>query len=165
MLSNAFSSTFPSTMNRTASFRLPHAVALSFLIATGFLAVGCDSGGSNGGGGDLSGTVTATVDGREASGALGVNFTYATDDGTCSEVAVAEDFEAPGDREFDPELISVRCDGDANQWDEVEVLFNPDGSADGLTLTVTSGGSEIASSSSPNENGELVATAGSVDDS
>lgn len=128
------------------------------------MAVGCDSGGSNGGGGNLSGAVTATVDGGEAAGALAVNFTYTTGDGTCSEVAFTEDFDVPGDREFDPEVISVRCDADANEWDEVEVTFNPNDSAGGLTLTLTSGGGEIASASSPTDNGNLVATAGSVND-
>lgn len=153
-------------MTRTASIRLLPIIALSLLVATGLLAVGCDSGGSNsnGGGGELSGPVTATVDGGEAAGALSVNFTYATEDGTCSEVAYNEDFAAPGDQTFDPETISFRCEVDANQWDEVEIVFNPNDSAEGLTLTLTSGGGEIASTSSPNDNGNLAATAGSVDE-
>ena len=155
----------PFAINSSPSTCLLRIVSLSLLVATGLLAVGCDSGGSNGGGGNLSGAVTATVDGGEASGALAVNFTYATDDGTCSEVAFTEDFEVPGDREFDPEVISVRCEADANEWDEVEVTFNPNDSADGLTLTLTSGGSGIASTSSPTDNGNLVATAGSADGS
>ena len=151
-------------MTRSESLRLLHVVSLSLLVTTGLLAVGCDSGGSNGGGGNLSGAVTATVDGGEAAGALAVNFTYTTGDGACSEVAFTEDFDVPGDREFDPEIISVRCDADANEWDEVEVTFNPNDSAGGLTLTLTSGGGEIASASSPTDNGNLVATAGSVND-
>ena len=105
------------------------------------------------------------MDEGEASGALAVKFTYATDDGMCSEVAFTEDFEVLGDREFDPEVISVRCEADANEWDEVEVTFNPNSSADGLTLTLNSGGGDIATTSSPTDNGNLVATAGSADGS
>ena len=151
-------------MNRSPSIRLLRIVSLSLLVATGLLAVGCDSGGSNDSGGDLSGPVTATVDGGEAAGALTVNFTYSTDDGTCSEVAYNENFDAPGEQTFDPETISFRCEVDASEWDEVEVAFNPDDSADGLTLTLTSGGGDIVSTSSPNDSGNLVATAGSTDE-
>lgn len=153
-------------MNSRTSIRIIHALSLSLLVVVGLSVVGCDSGGSNGGGGEESGTVTAEVTGGETTGSISVNFTYATDGGTCSEVAFDENFETPGNKDFDPETISFRCDvDDPNQWDETEVTFSPDGSADGLTLTLTSGGGEIASTSSSNDNGNLVATAGSVDES
>ena len=150
-------------MNRTTSTPLLPVVSLSLLVAVGLLVAGCDSGGSNSGG-NLSGAVTATVDGGEATGALTVNFKYTTDDGTCNEVAFTEDFDVPGDREFDPEVISFQCEVNANQWDKVEVVFNPNDSAEGLTLTLTSGGGEIAATSSLTDSGNLVATAGSVNE-
>jgi hypothetical protein len=159
-----FSNNPAHAMRATTACRILRSVSLCLLVVVGILVAGCDSSGSNGGGGNLSGAVTATVDGGEATGGLAVNFTYRTDDGTCSEVAFTENFDAPGDREFDPEVISFRCEVSANDWDEVEVTFNPNDSAEGLTLTLTSGGSEIASTSSPTDNGNLVATAGSVND-
>ena len=151
----------PFAMNSSPSIRLLHIVSLSLLVATGLLAVGCDSGGSNGGGGNLSGAVTATVDGGEASGSLSADFTYKKENETCTKAAFDEDFAGPGDKEFDPSVIPTFGDcsvDDATNWDAVEVAFNPDGSADGLTLTLTSGGSEIGSTSSPNASGNLSVT-------
>ena len=153
-------------MNTPTAFRTLRTVSLCLLVATGLLIVGCDSGGSNGGGG-TSGTVTAAVEGGDATGTLSVEFTYSTGDETCSTFAYDEEFGAPGDKEFDPTVLpAVNCSPDApKQWEEVEVTFNPNSSADGLSLTLTSGGSDLASTSSPNASGNLVATAGSSDDS
>jgi hypothetical protein len=130
------------------------------LVATGLLVVGCDSGGSNGGGGK-SGAVTANVEGGEAAGVISADFSYEKESETCTKLAFDRNFEVPGNKEFDPSVISTfgGCEVEsATEWDELEVVFNPDGSADGLTLTLTSGGSEISSTSSTNASGNLSVT-------
>ncbi len=144
-------------MKANTTIQLFRTGSLCLLFAAGVLLAGCDSGGSDGGGGSKSGAVTAEVAGGDATGSLSVEFTYPTSDGTCNTFAFDENFDAPGDKEFDPTVISTaNCQPDEpKQWQEVEVTFNPDGSADGLTLTVTSGGSEIGSTSSPNDTGNL----------
>lgn len=147
-------------MNTPTAFRTLRALSLCLLVATGLIIVGCDSGGSNGGGGK-SGAVTAEVSGGEASGTISASFDYQVDGETCSKVAFDEGFETPGDKEFDPTVIPTfgGCSVDsATDWNALEVTFNPNSSADGLTLTLTSGGSEIASTSSPNATGNLSVT-------
>lgn len=114
----------------------------------------------------MSGAVTAKVEGGESTGALSVEFGYATDGGTCNKFAYDETFDTPGDKEFDPTVISGAqgCSVDNSEdWDRVEVTFSPNGSADGLSLTLTSGGSDIGSTSSPNASGNLSVEVGSVD--
>jgi hypothetical protein len=138
-------------------------LVLSGLVAVGLLIVGCDSGGSNGGGNNLSGSITAKVEGGSATGNLSATFKYDEDGGVCTQSAFTQDFSAPGEQSFDPDNIAFgQCESDPSKWDAVEVAFNPDGSADGLTLTVTSGGSDIASTSETNSVGNLEVEAGSV---
>lgn len=154
-------------MKNVISFHTIRTILFSSLLAVGLLVVGCDSGGSNGDGDSMSGAVTAEVDGGESTGSLSIEFAYATGDETCRKFAFDESFETPGDKEFDPNVIpgAQGCSVDnPEDWDRVEAAFSPDGSADGLTLTLTSGGSEIGSSSSPDASGNLVVEVGSVDD-
>ena len=153
--------------------RLFHSLLICSLVGVGLLVVGCDSGGSNGGGGDgnLSGSVTARLAESSSSGSQAkadVNgefvavFTFSTDSGNCTALAREA---ANGSTPIEEELEPVgTCEGD--DFDEVEVSFVSSSGAisSDLSLNVLSNGNTVASTSSATAAGNLSVTASDATD-
>ena len=123
---SALNSTFAmkaSAMNSSPSIRLLHIVSLSLLVATGLLAVGCDSSGSNGGSGNpLDGDLSYEVEGS-AQVSITEGFFYSTGDGPCQSTQSNISSSLPIEVDLEPE--EVGCEG-----------VNPD-DFDGVRVTVS----------------------------
>ena len=136
----------PFAMNSSPSIRLLHIVSLSLLVATGLLAVGCDSGGDNDdSGASLDGDLTFRA---ESSSSISINYAvmYFYDGGTCQSSGANEFGEdVPVEAALDGPS-STNCDGEPSDFDGVQITAtmnnaNPDFLS--MTLQLRSDGDVI----------------------
>ncbi len=134
-------------MNRSLSIRLLRIVSLALLVAAGLLAVGCDSGGSNGGGDPLDGDLSYEVEGS-AQVSITESFFYSTGDGPCQSTQSNISSSLPIEVDLEPE--DVGCDGvEPSEFDGVQVTVSQLTGPMDVTLRLVSDGEVVEEATEP----------------